>query len=101
MRTEEPILTISIASNLLKLHPRTLMLYEKAKLISPFRTDTQRRLFSIKNLEELQFIKYLTQMQGVNLKGARVILEAIRSTEEEGINLKKKLFPLFKPAKLL
>ena len=101
MNTNEPILTISIASNLLKLHPRTLMLYEKSELITPHRTVTQRRLFSVKDLEDLQFIKYLTQEQGLNLKGAKLIIKAIFLATSEDVNLKKLLFPSYKPTKLL
>jgi len=101
MPSDEPILTISVASNLLRLHPRTLMLYERSGLITPHRTGTKRRLFSIGNLEELQFVKYLTHKQGVNLAGCRNILEAIRISEKEGINLKKLLFPSFRVEKLI
>lgn len=101
MRTNEPILTISVASNLLKLHPRSLMFYERAGLIIPHRTNTKRRLFSMTNLEELQFIKYLTQTEGVNLRGVKIILEAIQLAEKEGVKLKKSLFPSFKPKSLL
>lgn len=101
MSVDEPILTISVAANLLKLHPRTLMLYERAGLIIPHRTNTKRRLFSIKNLEELQFIKYLTRKEGVNLAGVKILLEAINTAEKDGVYLKKKLFPSFKAKKLI
>lgn len=101
MRTEEPILTISIAASLLKLHPRTLMLYEREKLTTPHRTGTKRRLFSIADLEHLQFIKFLTQKQGVNLKGTKLILEAISLAKKADLDLKKLLFPTFKPVSLV
>jgi len=101
MSSDEPILTISIAANLLKLHPRTLMLYEKAGLVSPHRTGTKRRLFSIKDINDLQFIKYLTQKQGVNLKGIKALLEAIRISEEKGIKLRRRLFPSFRTRRLI
>lgn len=95
-----PILTVSIAANLIKLHPRTLMLYEKEGLISPHRTSTKRRLYSFNDMKELEFIKYLTQTEGVNIKGVKIILEALKKAEEEGINMKKYLFPSFKPSRL-
>lgn len=99
--SQDPILTISVAANILKLHPRTLMLYEKEGLLKPHRTDTKRRLFSIKNVQDLQFIKYLTQVQGINLKGAKILLQAIDKAEMEGVKMKKFLFPSFRPAKLI
>lgn len=101
MNSEKPILTISVAATLLGLHPRTLMLYESAGFITPHRTKTQRRMFSIKDLEHLQFIKYLTQQNGVNLHGVKFILEALSLAEKEGVNLKKLLFPSFKPKLLI
>ena len=101
MRNDEPILTISVAARLLKLHPRTLMLYERAVLITPFRTSTKRRLFSKNDLDKFQFIKYLTQKENINLKGVKTLLEAIKVTDKEGFNLKKALFPSFKLEKLL
>ncbi len=101
MSTDKPILTISVAANLLKLHPRTLMLYERAGLISPHRTGSKRRLFSIEDLKRLQFIKYLTQKQGVNLQGVKITLEAIEIAEQKGIKLRRRLFPAFKLKKLI
>ena len=98
--TEIPLLTISVAADLLKLHSRTLMLYERAGFITPYRTGTNRRMFSFKDLDQLQFIKYLTHQQGINLSGVKVILEALSLAEKEGVSLKKMLFPDFKPTSL-
>lgn len=96
MSAQEYILTISIAAKLIHLHPRTLMLYEQAGVFQPHRTDTKRRLYSKKDLEQLQFIKHLTQAKGINLQGVKYILEAIAIAEKEGLDLKSALFPAFK-----
>lgn len=101
MSTNQPILTISVAAKLLHLHPRTIMLYERTGIFASHRTQTQRRLFSIKDLEDLQFIKHMTQGRGINLQGVKTILEAIEIAEKEGFNLKQALFPTFKAEKLL
>ena len=101
MPQEQAILTISIAAKLLGLHQRTLMLYEKSGLISPHRTSTQRRLFSVKDLNRLQFIKHLTRKKGVNLNGIKLLFEAIEVAESNGIRLKRRLFPTFKLKKLI
>ena len=100
MIVNEPILTISIAARLLNLHPRTIMLYERKELFVPFRTKTQRRMFSGKDLENLQFIKFLAHKEGINLKGVKIVLEAISIAEKNGIKLKSLLFPDFKAEKL-
>ncbi len=101
MRTEEPILTISVAATLLGLHPRTLMLYEKWNFIKPYRTATFRRMFSIKDLDHFQFLKYLTHQEGINLNGVRVVLAALKTAENKGLDLKSELFPNFKPQQLI
>ncbi len=100
MASNDPILSISVAAKLLGVHPRSLMLYERAEIIFPHRTRSKRRLFSKNDLERLQFVKYLTQHQGINLKGVRTLLKALEVAENEGVNLKKTLFPDFK-AKVL
>jgi MerR family transcriptional regulator/heat shock protein HspR len=100
MATDDPILTISVAAKLLNIHPRTIMLYERAKLFSSHRTSTQRRMFSAKDLDELQFIKYLTQKKGVNLQGVKIVLETISVAERGGVDVKRHLFSDFKAEKL-
>ncbi len=57
-------------------------------------------MFSGKDLENLQFIKFLTQQEGINLKGVKVVLEAISIAEKGGVSLKSLLFPDFKARKL-
>lgn len=101
MKNDQPILTISVAANLLGVHPRTLMAYERVGLLSPHRTSTKRRMFSSKDLEEIQFLKYLTHERKLNLAGVKFILEAIRITEGHELSLKKTLFPDFRVRPLL
>src|SRR5690554_5146130 len=101
MDPNKPLFTISVAASLLKLHPRTLMLYEKAGFAKPHRTATKRRLFSIADLDTLQFIKYLTHQEGLNIQGAKKIIEAISLGESQGLQMKKRLFPGFEPKKLI
>lgn len=77
------------------------MLYESSGLVLPYRTGTKRRLYSAKDLEDLQFVKFLTQEKGVNLAGVRLFLEAVRIAEKQGVMLKDSLFPDFKPQSLI
>lgn len=98
---EKPLFTISVAAEILGVHPRTLMLYEKAGIISPFRTSTNRRRFSRNDLRQLFFIKYLTQEKNINLSGVKILLEALREAQKHQINLKSALFPNFKEEELL
>lgn len=101
MNTKLPILTISVAAKLLGLHPRTIMLYERSGFLSPHRTSTNRRMYSINDLDDLQFVKFLTRDKGINLQGVKFLLEAIQLVNKDGVDLKKLLFPNFKAKELL
>jgi DNA-binding transcriptional MerR regulator len=58
-------------------------------------------LFSLADLDHIQFVMHLTQKEGLNLQGVKVLLEAIRLSHEKGFDLRKALFPTFSPKKLL
>ena len=71
---DRPIFTLSVAADLLGLHPRTLRIYEEKRLVLPARTEGNRRRYSQNDIERFQFIRRLTG-GGVNLEGVRVILD--------------------------
>jgi len=71
---DRPIFTLSVAADLLGLHPRTLRIYEEKKLVIPARTDGNRRRYSQNDIQRFQFIRELTR-SGVNLEGVRIILD--------------------------
>lgn len=101
MSSNEAILTISVAAKLLHLHPRTLMTYEREGLTSPHRTETQRRMFSLADLDLLQFVIYLIQKRRLNIQGVKTILEALDIASKGGLDLKKIMFPDFKSKSLI
>lgn len=70
---DRPIFTLSVAADLLGLHPRTLRIYEEKKLVVPARTEGNRRRYSQNDIQRFQFIRRLTG-GGVNLEGVRIIL---------------------------
>ena len=69
---DKPIYTISVASEILETHPRTLMMYEHLSLVIPHRTSTNRRRYSQRDILTLQAIQRLTRHHGLNLNGARL-----------------------------
>jgi MerR family transcriptional regulator/heat shock protein HspR len=71
---DRPIFTLSVAADLLGLHPRTLRIYEEKKLIAPARTGGNRRRYSQNDIRRFSNIRRLT-LGGVNLEGVRIILE--------------------------
>ena len=71
---DRPIFTLSVAADLLGLHPRTLRIYEEKQLVVPARTEGNRRRYSQNDINRFQSIRRLTS-GGVNLEGVRIILE--------------------------
>ena len=82
---DKPLYTISVASEILETHPRTLMLYEDVGLVLPFRTSTNRRRYSQRDIRKLQVIQHLTREKGVNLAGVRHILSLFQLLAQRGL----------------
>ena len=82
---DRPIYTLSVASEILETHPRTLMMYEHLNMIKPKRTVTNRRRYSQRDLMKLQAIQTLTRKHGVNLAGVRYILALLKKLQLAGI----------------
>ena len=83
---DKPIYTISVASEILETHPRTLMMYEGLGLVIPQRTGTNRRRFSQRDILKLQTIQQLTRTKGVNLNGVRYVLQLLKVLHENKID---------------
>lgn len=97
----KPLFTLSVTAEIMGVHPRTLMIYENENLVVPYRTKTNRRRYSQKDVKRLQFIRYLTNRQGINLAGVSAILRLIELSEKNGIDLQKAAFPDFNESKLI
>ena len=71
---DRPRYMISIAAELVGMHPQTLRIYESKGLVSPQRTRGNTRLYSDADLERLRLIQRLTTELGLNLAGVEVVL---------------------------
>jgi MerR family transcriptional regulator, heat shock protein HspR len=65
---------ISIAAELVGMHPQTLRIYESKGLVRPKRTSGNTRLYSEEDLERLRLIQRLTTDYGLNLAGVEMVL---------------------------
>jgi len=65
---------ISVAAQMLGMHPQTLRKYERLGLVQPSRTIGSMRLYSKEELERLRMIKYLVDELGINLAGVQRLL---------------------------
>ena len=72
---DEPVYVISVVSKLVDLPVWTLRALDKAGVIKPKRIGKKSRLYSLKDIKRLEYIHYLMQDKGVNIKGIKIILE--------------------------
>ncbi len=70
-----PVYVISVAAGIVRVHPRTLRIYEDEGLLCPARTPTNIRLYSENDIRRILWIRHLTQGLGVNLAGIRLLFE--------------------------
>lgn len=75
---QRPLYMISVAAELAGMHPQTLRIYERRRLVSPQRSAGNTRLYSEADIEQLRLIQQLTQVEGINLSGVERILELER-----------------------
>ena len=71
---ERPRYMISVAAELVGMHPQTLRIYESKGLIRPGRTAGNTRLYSEADLDRLRLIQHLTNELGLNLAGVEHVL---------------------------
>jgi len=81
-----PVFTISVVSRILGIHKQTLRIYDREGLVCPERTPSNRRLYSERDVTRLKYVCYLVHEKGVNISGARIILQMLDSTSEKGEN---------------
>ena len=75
MNDERAVYVISVAAELAGVHPQTLRIYERKGLLRPKRTAGNSRRYSERDIERLREIHDLTQGQGINLAGVKLIME--------------------------
>jgi MerR family transcriptional regulator/heat shock protein HspR len=71
---ERPMYMISVAADLVGMHPQTLRIYEAKGLVRPKRTAGGTRLYSEADVERLRIIQRLTTELGLNLAGVELVL---------------------------
>lgn len=77
-----PVYVISVAAQLSGMHPQTLREYERRGLVSPGRSAGKSRRYSMRDILALREIQRLSQDEGVNLSGIKLILDQHRELEQ-------------------
>ena len=84
---DRPRYMISVAAELVGMHPQTLRIYEQKGLVNPQRTAGNTRLYSDADVERLRLIQRLTGDWGLNLAG----VERVLHMEDELENLRLRM----------
>ena len=84
---DRPRYMISVAAELVGMHPQTLRIYEAKGLVRPKRTPGGTRLYSEADLERLRLIQRLTTELGLNLAG----VESVLRLQDEVLRLRNRL----------
>jgi MerR family transcriptional regulator, heat shock protein HspR len=71
---ERPRYMISVAAEIVGMHPQTLRIYESKGLVRPKRTPGNTRLYSEADLDRLRLIQRLTTELGLNLAGVETVI---------------------------
>ena len=77
-----PVYVISVAAQLSDMHPQTLRAYDRLGLVSPGRSQGRGRRYSMRDILALREIQRLSQEEGVNLSGIKLILDQQRELEQ-------------------
>ncbi len=68
---------ISVAAEMLQMHPQTLRKYERLGLVQPLRTLGAMRVYTEEELVRLRLIKMLVDDLGINLAGVQRLLSVV------------------------
>jgi len=72
---DEPVYIISVVSKLLDIPIWTLRALDKAGIVRPKRIGKKSRLYSLKDIKKLEYVHYLMEEKGVNIRGIKIILD--------------------------
>jgi DNA-binding transcriptional MerR regulator len=79
----EPAFPIGVAAKLTGLSQKQLRLLEAKQIVTPARTERDRRLYSLEQLNRLRYAAYLITQRRVNAAGVLAALELIDLLPED------------------
>ncbi len=79
--TDKPMFPISVVADILKVHQRTLRIYDDEKILVPGRSPKNRRLYSYNDIEKGKLIQHLTRELGLNLAGVKIALVLLEEAD--------------------
>lgn len=85
VRRAMPVLPISTVMQLTNLTARQIRYYEEHDLVEPVRTDGNRRMYSLNNIDELLEIQELLE-QGINIAGIKKVFSLKKQANQRTFN---------------
>ncbi|MBD3346819.1 MAG: MerR family transcriptional regulator [Chitinivibrionales bacterium] len=86
LNVNKPYFSIGAVAEILNIQPRMLRLYEERGLITPSRTEGNRRLYSLKDIDVLAYIHYLGCVKRVNIAGIIEIQKLLHKLDDKTRN---------------
>ncbi|MBQ7288044.1 MAG: MerR family transcriptional regulator [Candidatus Gastranaerophilales bacterium] len=77
IETNAAILPISVIASTLNVHQRTLRIYDAEGILTPKRSDKNRRNYCLDDIEKGKVILFLTRNLALNLSGVKIILSML------------------------
>jgi MerR family glutamine synthetase transcriptional repressor len=90
LRRSMPLLPISTVMQLTELSARQIRYYEEHDLIQPHRTEGNRRMFSLNDVDTLLEIKDMLE-QGVNMAGIKKLFEMKNNPAAQAAKAKEEI----------
>jgi MerR family transcriptional regulator/heat shock protein HspR len=78
---DAPVYVISVAAEMAGMHPQTLRQYDRLGLVTPTRTMSGGRRYSLRDIVQLREVQRLSQEDGVNLAGVKRIIDLENQVE--------------------
>ncbi|MGE7665037.1 MerR family transcriptional regulator [Ureibacillus composti] len=85
LRRAMPLLPISMVMQLTELTARQIRYYEEHKLIEPARSESNRRMFSLDDVDALLEIRELLE-QGINMAGIKKVFDLRKVNKIKSLN---------------
>ena len=84
---KQSLFSIGAVAEILGIKPRILRQYEDKGLILPTRSDSNRRLYSLNDIDVIAYIQYLRTVKKVNLSGVLEIQSLLMRLDEKTRNI--------------
>ncbi len=90
LRKSMPLLPIGTVMQLTELSARQIRYYEEHDLIQPHRSDGNRRMFSLNDVDTLLEIKDMLE-QGINMAGIKKLFDMKKNAAVQSVQAEKEI----------